>query len=97
MLIKGIGFANPFRNHLSIKERLQGFTYIYFYAFVFVSAVTGIFIEKEFFTEWKEGIETVHKWGIYWFPIFIILHIAGIVIVEFSTKKGITSKMIGGD
>lgn len=97
MLIKGIRFPNPFRNNHSIKERLQGFTYIYFYTFVFVSAVTGIFIEKQLFTEWKEGIETVHKWGIYWFPIFIILHIAGIVIMEFSTKKGITSKMIGGD
>lgn len=97
MLVKGIRFPNPFIKNTSVKERLQGFTYIYFYAFVFISAVTGIFIEKEFFIEWKDGIETVHKWGIYWFPIFVILHFAGIVIMEFSTKKGITSKMIGGD
>lgn len=70
---------------------------MYFYLFVFISAVTGICIEKGFFPQWKEGIETVHKWGIYWFPIFILLHLAGIVIAEFSNKKGITSKMIGGD
>ena len=97
MLIKGIRFPNPFKGKLPLKERLQGFIYIYFYTFVFISAVTGVFIEKELFTEWKEGIETVHKWGIYWFPIFIILHVTGIVIAEFTDKKGITSKMIGGD
>lgn len=97
MLVKGIRFPNPFIRNQSIMERLQGFTYIYFYVFVFISAITGVFIEKGFFSEWKEGIETVHKWGIYWFPIFIIFHIAGIVFAELSTKKGITSKMIGGD
>ncbi|MFA5573939.1 MAG: cytochrome b/b6 domain-containing protein [Brumimicrobium sp.] len=42
-------------------------------------------------------METVHKWGIYWFPIFIVLHLLGALLAEFSTKKGITSKMIGGD
>ena len=97
MWVKGIRFPNPFKSNQPLKERLQGFTYVYFYLFVFISAVTGICIEKRFFPQWKEGIETVHKWGIYWFPIFILLHLAGIVIAEFSNKKGITSKMIGGD
>lgn len=97
MVVKGIRFPNPFKGKQPLKERLQGFTYVYFYLFVFISAVTGIFIEKGFFPEWKVNIESIHKWGIYWFPIFILLHLAGIVIVEFSNKKGITSKMIGGD
>lgn len=97
MLVKGIRFSNPFKSHQPFKERLQGFTYIYFYIFVFISAITGICIEKGFFPEWKASIETIHKWGIYWFPIFIVLHLAGIIIAELSTKKGITSKMIGGD
>lgn len=97
MLAKGIRFPNPFKSSYPLKERLQGFTYVYFYFFVFISAFTGICIEKGFFTEWKENIETVHKWGIYWFPVFILLHLAGIAIAEFSNKKGITSKMIGGD
>jgi cytochrome b561 len=97
MLIKGIRFPNPFNAALTIKERLQGFTYIYFYTFVFISAVTGICIEKGFFTEWQKGIETVHKLGIYWFPIFIGLHIIGIIVAEYSNKKGIVSNMIGGD
>lgn len=97
MLVKGIRFPNPFQIKIPLKERLQGFTYVYFYLFVFISAVTGICIEKGFFPQWKEGIETVHKWGIYWFPIFILLHFVGVVIAELSNKKGIVSKMIGGD
>lgn len=97
MLLKGIRFPNPFKSNVSLKERFQGLTYIYFYVFVFVSAVTGISIEKGFFSQWKEGIETVHKLGIYWFPIFILLHLAGILIAEYSIRKGIASKMIGGD
>ncbi len=97
MLVKGIRFPNPFKSGIPLKERFQGFTYVYFYVFVFISASTGICLEKGFFTEWKDGIETIHKWGIYWFPIFIVLHLVGILIAEHTTKKGIVSKMIGGE
>lgn len=97
MIVKGIRFPNPFKSNSSFKERLQGLTYVYFYVFVFISAFTGICIEKGFLEQWKHSIETVHKWGIYWFPIFIVLHIVGLVIAEHSNKKGIVSKMIGGD
>lgn len=97
MLVKGIRFPNPFKSKQGMKERLQGFIYVYFYLFVLISAVTGICIEKDLFSTYHEQIEAVHKWGIYWFPIFILLHLAGIVLAEFSSKKGITSKMIGGD
>lgn len=97
MFAKGIRFPNPFKSTISPKERLQGFTYIYFYVFVFISAATGICIEKELFIQWSEQIETIHKLGIYWFPIFAFLHLGGIVLAEYSAQKGITSKMIGGD
>lgn len=96
MLLKGTRFPNPFIGKQSIKERLQGMTYILFYLFVAIAAITG------FYLKWgdgdlKEPMETVHKLAIYWFPIFILVHIAGIVIAELTGKKGITSKMIGGD
>lgn len=96
MLLKGTRFPNPFIGKQSIKERLQGMTYILFYLFVAIAAITG------FYLTWgdgdlKEPMETVHKLAIYWFPIFILVHIAGIVIAELTGKKGITSKMIGGD
>lgn len=97
MIVKGIRFPNPFKKNTALKERLQGFTYVYFYVFVFISASTGICINKGFFPEWGDSIEMVHKWGVYWFPIFIVLHLVGIVIAEHSNKKGIVSKMIGGE
>ena len=97
MLVKGIRFPNPLLKVQSLKERLQGFTYVYFYLFVIISAATGICIEKGFFSQWKESIESVHKWGLYWFPLFVVLHLLGVFIAETTDKKGITSKMIGGD
>lgn len=97
MLSKGIKFPNPFKSKVSFKERLQGFTYIYFYIFVFVSAFTGICLEKGFLLRYHENIESIHKLGLYWFPIFIILHFTGIIIAETTNKKGIASKMIGGE
>lgn len=97
MVFKGIRFPNPFQKNSPFKQRFQGFIYIYFYIFVIISAVTGFLIEKEIFKQAMETIETLHKFGLYWFPIFILLHLAGIVIAEFTTRKGITSKMISGD
>lgn len=97
MVVKGIRFPNPFKSNISLSERFQGYTYIYFYLFVFISAFTGVCIRQGFLTEWKESIETIHKLGLYWFPIFILLHLSGILIAELTNKKGITSKMIGGD
>ncbi len=97
MMAKGIRFPNPFAKNQPAKVRFQGFTYIYFYVFVLISAVTGASMEYNLFETYGDTIEMVHKWGIYWFPIFVILHIVGVVIAEMTTKKGITSKMIAGD
>lgn len=96
MIAKGIRFPHPFKSK-GLKELLQAWTYVYFYLFVLVSIITGVCLRKGFFPEWKADIEAVHKWGIYWFPIFIILHLLGIIIAEYSSKKGIVSKMVGGD
>jgi len=62
-----------------------------------VSAFTGICIEKEFFTAYEDTFETVHKWGLYWVPLFILLHFGGVALAEHTSDKGIASKMIGGD
>lgn len=97
MLVKGIRFPNPFLKNQSLKERLQGLTYVYFYFFLAISAATGICIEKGFFSDYKENIESIHKWGVYWFPIFIVLHFGGIFLAERGMKRGMSSKMIGGD
>lgn len=97
MVVKGIRFPNPFRAGTPLKQRLQGLTYVYFYAFVLVSAFTGACIHLGLLKPWEDTIEAVHKWGIWWFPVFILLHIAGVFVAEHSQRHGITSRMIGGD
>lgn len=97
MLAKGIRFPNPFGTDMPLKRRFQGLTYVYFYAFVLMQVVTGISLRLSLFPEWKKGIEAVHKWGIWWFPLFIVLHAAGVLLAEHADQHGITSRMIGGD
>lgn len=97
MLTKGIRFPNPFKSNLPVKERLQGFTYVYFYLYVFTAIVTGVIIENDLFKAIGHEVEVVHKWGLYLFPAFVLLHFAGIAIAELTNKKGVSSKMIGGD
>ena len=44
-----------------------------------------------------EKAEEIHKLAIYWMPGFIVLHFVGITIAELTNKKGIVSKMLGGE
>lgn len=96
MFIKRIESPDPFVKNRSIKERAQKAIYLMLYFLIAVSIITGFYL-KWVDGDWKEPMETVHKWAIYWFPIYILLHFAGILIGELTDKKGITSKMIGGD
>lgn len=96
MLVKGIKFPDPLKKSQSVKERMQGFIYIVFYLFVAVSIITGFYL-KWVDGQWSDQISAIHKWAVYWFPIFILLHFGGIVIGELTNKRGIVSKMIGGE
>lgn len=96
MLARGIKFPSPFKQSQSIKERLQGMLYIIFYLFIAISIMTGFYLKFGDGT-YEETAEAVHKWAVYWFPIFILLHLGGILWAELSAKKGISSKMIGGE
>ncbi len=96
MAITRIKFPGLFAKDRSIKKRSQRFIYLMFYLFIAVSIITGFYL-KWIDGDWKEPMEAVHKWAIYWFPIFILLHFSGILIGELTDKKGIASKMIGGD
>lgn len=96
MVVKGIKFPNPFVKNQSAKERSQGFMYLLFYLFIGISIITGFYL-KWIDGIWKEQMETIHKWAIYWFPIFIVFHFIGILLAELTNKKGIVSRIIGGD
>ena len=98
MIVKGIRFPNPFLKTTSAKEKFQGFIYVVFYVLIAVQIMTGSILKFEIGSESLSNLaETTHKLAVYWMPIFVILHFAGVAISENTNRKGITSKMIGGE
>jgi cytochrome b561 len=57
MLVKGIRFPNPFQIKIPLKERLQGFTYVYFYLFVFFQPLQVFVLKKDFFRNGKKVLK----------------------------------------
>ncbi|AZI32000.1 cytochrome b/b6 domain-containing protein [Kaistella carnis] len=98
MLIKGIKFPNPFLKTTTAKEKFQGFIYVAFYVLIAMQIITGSVLKFEIGSEsFADLAETTHKLAVYWMPIFVLLHFGGIAISENTNRKGITSKMIGGE
>ncbi|MDM8160186.1 cytochrome b/b6 domain-containing protein [Labilibaculum sp. K2S] len=86
---------NPLDKNLSVKEKIQKWTYIIFYVCVIISLVTGILIE------WgpkslKKSMEGIHVLSNYYLIPFIAIHLAGVLIEEVTSKKGTVSRIIGG-
>ncbi|MGF1556518.1 cytochrome b/b6 domain-containing protein [Paucihalobacter sp.] len=88
-------FQNPLQKSLSAKEKFQNWTYLIFYVCVVASLVTGLIIEHGPKALRKE-IEDWHKLSIYYLVAFIIIHLAGVLISEFTNQKGLISKIISG-
>lgn len=79
-------FQNPFVKGLSLKVKFQKWTYIVFYVCVAISLITGMIIvlgPKSL----KNSMEEIHVLGIYYLLAFIIVHIAGVLIAEFTNQK----------
>ena len=88
-------FQNPFTKILSTKMKFQKWIYILFYVCVIVSLTTGLLIEfgpKEL----KKLMEEIHVLGIYYLIAFIVIHLAGVLIAEFTDQKGIISRIVSG-
>jgi len=86
---------NPFGKKLSTKMKFQKWTYIIFYFCVIVSLATGLIIElgpKEF----KKPLEEIHVLGVYYLIAYISIHLAGVLIAEFTDQKGIISRIVSG-
>jgi cytochrome b561 len=90
-----IKFQNPFIKNLSIKQKFQKGTYLIFYLCVVISLVTGLLIEFGPNT-FKKPMEEIHLLGIYYLVGFIVIHIAGVLVAEFTDKKGIISRIVSG-
>ncbi len=86
---------NPFGKNLSTKMKLQKWIYIIFYICVIVSLITGLIIvlgPKEL----KKIMEEIHVLSIYYLIAFIAIHLAGVLLAEFSDQKGIISRIVSG-
>ncbi|MBK8506105.1 MAG: cytochrome b/b6 domain-containing protein [Saprospiraceae bacterium] len=86
---------NPLGKTLSTKMKFQKWTYIIFYFCVIVSLATGLIIELGP-TEFKRSMEEIHVLGIYYLIAFIGIHLAGVIIAEFTDQKGIISRIVSG-
>lgn len=88
-------FSNPLRKGLTIKEKFQYWIYLFFYGCVAISLVTGLIIEfgpKNL----KGQMEEIHVLSIYYLLAFIFIHLSGVFVAEFTTNRGLISKIISG-
>jgi cytochrome b561 len=88
-------FQNPLAGKLTVKEKFQKWTYLIFYACVLISLVTGLLIEAGP-GELKKSMEGIHALGIFYLTAYIGIHLVGVIIAEFTSRKGIISEIISG-
>lgn len=89
-------FQNPFAKDLTIKSKFQKWTYLIFYFGLAISLITGLLIvlgPKSI----KHTVEEIHELSLYYLIPYIIIHIVGVLIAEFTSHKGIISKIISGN
>ena len=81
--------------NLSTKDKFKKWTYVVFYVCVIVSLITGLFLE--FGPESLEHtMEDIHVLSLYYLIPFLVIHLAGILMAEFTEDKGIVSRIISG-
>lgn len=86
---------NPLSKDLTAKMKVQKWIYLIFYICVIVSLTTGLIIElgpKDL----KKSMEDIHVLSIYYLLAFITIHLAGVLLAEFSDQKGIISRIVSG-
>jgi cytochrome b561 len=88
-------FSNPFDKQLTTKEKFQYWTYIVFYLGLAISLTTGLIMEFGP-RAWKLLMIKIHNLSNYYLIPFIIIHLGGVLLAEFSKQKGIVSKIISG-
>lgn len=88
-------FASPFQKPLDAKTRFQYSLYLVFYLLLAGSLITGLIIEFGP-REWKKTTEEIHELSIYYLVGFMVLHIGGVLLAEFTSIPGIVSRVISG-
>lgn len=88
-------FSSPFKEGLNTKTKFQFWVYLVFYTCTAVSLITGLIIELGP-KVYKKTMEEIHELSLYYLLSFMILHFAGILIAEFTSDKGLISRIISG-
>lgn len=88
-------FQDPFTKGLTTKLRVQKWTYIIFYIGIAISLITGLVME--FGPEdMEKQAENIHVLALYYLIPFIVIHLTGVMIAEFTDQKGIIYRIIRG-
>ena len=86
---------NPLEKNLTMKVRFQKWTYIIFYIGITMSLITGLIMM--FGPDELAGkAEKKHVLALYYLIPFILVHIAGVFIAEYTNQKGIIYRIIRG-
>lgn len=88
-------FSSPFNAQLDRQTKIQYGIYLVFYVLVAVSLTTGLLIEfgpKSI----KDPMEEIHELSIYYLVGYMILHIGGVLLADFTKSPGIISRIISG-
>jgi len=88
-------FANPSKKGISSFTRFQYWVYLIFYGCLLVSLVTGLLMEFGP-REMKKPMESIHVLSVYYLLAYIIIHMGGVFLAEFSGQQGIISRIISG-
>ncbi|MDD2412021.1 MAG: cytochrome b/b6 domain-containing protein [Bacteroidales bacterium] len=88
-------YQNPFDKSLTKRVRFQKILYIVFYVCTIVSLISGVLIEFGSI-EYKELMKDIHALSIYYLIPFVVIHIAGVLMGEFTDQKGIISRIVNG-
>lgn len=94
-LLGSMKFQNPFVKDLTVKEKFKRWTYLVFYVCVSISLFTGLMI-KLGPKDLKKAMEELHELSMFYLIPYIIIHLGGVLIAEFSNQKGIVSSIISG-
>ena len=86
-------FSNPFKKEISLKERFQFLIYWVFYLGVATSLITGLMM-KFGPGNLKPAMVAIHVLSLYYLVAYIIIHLIGVLIAEFTEQQGIISRTI---
>jgi len=94
--IQGASYKGSLNKTATTKEKFKAWVYIVFYALLAVSMFTG-FMTLNGPKSLHSIMSAIHTKSIYYVVMFIIIHIAGVLIADAGTEPGIISKIISGE